>query len=294
MNPGFASPRDFLDTLVMGLDELVHEGRTGDDDRGDARALERPGGPGGGRARVSRARTREARGGVHAPARHRPLVAGAATRRGREARSAAERAGELRGGVDEAGGGRLEPIVEAKARGGDVDRRDDTARTRRGSGPPRRRGRARTPPARSRSPAAAPRDGRRGIAEPTRPRASSSSAPRSETRTRPADVVAIGVRPPTRQDACSVAGGRLRQQREHHVALRAPRGGRSRRTPPRARAAPAGLRRAGAGRPPWRPGRTRASRGGSRASPGRARPSRAPRASSACGRAGSCRRRRAR
>ena len=28
MNPGFASPRDFLDTLVMGLDELVHERRT--------------------------------------------------------------------------------------------------------------------------------------------------------------------------------------------------------------------------------------------------------------------------
>ena len=28
MNPGFASPRDFLDTLVMGLDELVREGRT--------------------------------------------------------------------------------------------------------------------------------------------------------------------------------------------------------------------------------------------------------------------------
>jgi peptidoglycan/xylan/chitin deacetylase (PgdA/CDA1 family) len=28
MSPGFASPRDFLDTLVMGLDELVHEGRT--------------------------------------------------------------------------------------------------------------------------------------------------------------------------------------------------------------------------------------------------------------------------
>ena len=26
MNPGFASPRDFLDTLVMGLDELVREG----------------------------------------------------------------------------------------------------------------------------------------------------------------------------------------------------------------------------------------------------------------------------
>jgi len=26
MNPGFASPRDYLDTLVMGLDELVHEG----------------------------------------------------------------------------------------------------------------------------------------------------------------------------------------------------------------------------------------------------------------------------
>ena len=24
-NPGFASPRDFLDTLVMGLDELVRE-----------------------------------------------------------------------------------------------------------------------------------------------------------------------------------------------------------------------------------------------------------------------------
>lgn len=28
MSPGFASPRDFLDTLVMGLDELVHERRT--------------------------------------------------------------------------------------------------------------------------------------------------------------------------------------------------------------------------------------------------------------------------
>jgi len=28
VNPGFASPRDFLDTLTMGLDELVHEGRT--------------------------------------------------------------------------------------------------------------------------------------------------------------------------------------------------------------------------------------------------------------------------
>ncbi len=28
MNPGFASPRDFLDTLTMGLDELAREGRT--------------------------------------------------------------------------------------------------------------------------------------------------------------------------------------------------------------------------------------------------------------------------
>ena len=28
MNPGFASPRDFLDTLVMGLDELVRDDRT--------------------------------------------------------------------------------------------------------------------------------------------------------------------------------------------------------------------------------------------------------------------------
>jgi hypothetical protein len=26
MNPGFASPRDFLETLVMGLDQLVLEG----------------------------------------------------------------------------------------------------------------------------------------------------------------------------------------------------------------------------------------------------------------------------
>jgi hypothetical protein len=25
-NPGFASPRDYLDTLIMGLDELVREG----------------------------------------------------------------------------------------------------------------------------------------------------------------------------------------------------------------------------------------------------------------------------
>ena len=28
MNPGFGSPRDFLDTLTMGLDELVREGRS--------------------------------------------------------------------------------------------------------------------------------------------------------------------------------------------------------------------------------------------------------------------------
>jgi hypothetical protein len=26
MNPGFASPRDFLETLIMGLDQLVREG----------------------------------------------------------------------------------------------------------------------------------------------------------------------------------------------------------------------------------------------------------------------------
>jgi hypothetical protein len=26
MNPGFASPRDFVDTTVMGLDELLREG----------------------------------------------------------------------------------------------------------------------------------------------------------------------------------------------------------------------------------------------------------------------------
>ena len=28
MNPGFASPQDFLDTMVMGLDELLREGET--------------------------------------------------------------------------------------------------------------------------------------------------------------------------------------------------------------------------------------------------------------------------
>ena len=28
MNPGFSSPRDFVDTLTMGLDELVRDGRT--------------------------------------------------------------------------------------------------------------------------------------------------------------------------------------------------------------------------------------------------------------------------
>jgi hypothetical protein len=28
MNPGFASPRDFFETLEYGLDELVREGRT--------------------------------------------------------------------------------------------------------------------------------------------------------------------------------------------------------------------------------------------------------------------------
>jgi hypothetical protein len=27
MSPGFASPRDFLDTLTMGLEQLIHEGR---------------------------------------------------------------------------------------------------------------------------------------------------------------------------------------------------------------------------------------------------------------------------
>ena len=26
MNPGFDSPRDFLDTMTMGLDELLREG----------------------------------------------------------------------------------------------------------------------------------------------------------------------------------------------------------------------------------------------------------------------------
>jgi hypothetical protein len=27
MSPGFASPRDFLDTLTMGLEQLIHERR---------------------------------------------------------------------------------------------------------------------------------------------------------------------------------------------------------------------------------------------------------------------------
>ena len=51
MNPGFASPRDFLETLVLGPRRAGARGRRAadDDDRRRARALERPG-----RARLRR------------------------------------------------------------------------------------------------------------------------------------------------------------------------------------------------------------------------------------------------
>ena len=77
MNPGFASPRDFLDTMVMGLDELLREGeeRRDDDDRRRARALERAGRAGRGDADVPRARDAAARRRVPAPQGHRPMVA---------------------------------------------------------------------------------------------------------------------------------------------------------------------------------------------------------------------------
>ena len=52
-----------------------------------------------------------------------------------------------------------------------------------------------------------------------RPRRSSSSGARSATRTRPAEVVPSGVRPPTRPGACSVAAGDSERMREHHVPL---------------------------------------------------------------------------
>ena len=86
MNPGFASPRDFLDTLTMGLDELAREGgdrRTHDDGRG-ARALERPGRARGRDEEVHRARAGDAGRPLHAARGHRALVARHLSARDRE------------------------------------------------------------------------------------------------------------------------------------------------------------------------------------------------------------------
>ena len=77
MNPGFASPQDFLDTMVMGLDELLREGET----RRTMMTVAvhaRWSGQAAPRRRAShvpRACDHAAGRGVHAPPRHRPLVA---------------------------------------------------------------------------------------------------------------------------------------------------------------------------------------------------------------------------
>ena len=62
-----------------------------DDDRRRPRALVRPGGPGGGGAAVHRVRAGAARGAVHAPRGHRPLVAGALPARRDAAQSGSHR-----------------------------------------------------------------------------------------------------------------------------------------------------------------------------------------------------------
>ena len=82
MNPGFASPRDFLETLQMGPGRARARGRRAahDDDRRGARALERPGRARRRAARVHRGRAGQRRRALHAPLRHRALVARHATR----------------------------------------------------------------------------------------------------------------------------------------------------------------------------------------------------------------------
>jgi hypothetical protein len=62
MSPGFSSPRDFLETMVMGLDELLR-----DDDRGRARPLERPARPRRRAAAVHRACPVPVQRPLHAP-----------------------------------------------------------------------------------------------------------------------------------------------------------------------------------------------------------------------------------
>ena len=77
MNPGFASPRDFLDTMVMGLDELLREG----EQRRTMMTVAVHARWSGQAARAAALRlflehaTSPARRRVHAPAGHRPLVA---------------------------------------------------------------------------------------------------------------------------------------------------------------------------------------------------------------------------
>ena len=77
-NPGFASPRDFLDTLDDGARRAAARGRRAahDDDGRRARALERPGRARGGAARSSSSTRRRSPGcGFMRRARHRALVA---------------------------------------------------------------------------------------------------------------------------------------------------------------------------------------------------------------------------
>ncbi len=77
MNPGFASPRDFLETMVMGLDELLREGA----DRRTMMTVAVHARWSGQAARAAALRLfiehAQAQPGVafHAPQRHRPLVA---------------------------------------------------------------------------------------------------------------------------------------------------------------------------------------------------------------------------
>ena len=204
MNPGFASPRDFLDTLVMGLDELVHEGRTammtvavharwsGQAARAAvvraflAHAPRSPASRSCAALDIARWWLERYPPGVERPAqppRARERSAAAATRR---AAAASSRSSKRKRGADT-----LSAATTASRGVADRGRGRDEAGLEllphdREALPPR------------------PRD-RRGR------RASRGRAPRAprrrdrETRTRPAEVVAIGVRPPTRQDAWSVA-----------------------------------------------------------------------------------------
>ena len=297
MNPGFASPRDFLDTLVMGLDELVHEGppammTVAVHARWSGQAA---------RAAVvrdfPRARTREAGGGVHAPARHRPLVAGAVPARGRRPGKEAEppltaressaaattrraAAASSRSSKRKRGAETLSAATTRPGRVADRGRRGDEAGLEllphdRKALPPRLRdGRGSRAHEAERfellgaeigdedAPGRCRRD-RRQAADTRRTRAAS---PAGDSESSVSTHVALAHR---QVDALA--------ERRHELAQHRP-----------CCVEQAPVARPG-GQAEDAPAQAIAER-----SAGRARPSRAPRASRACGRAGSCRRRRAR